>query len=137
VGCGVTYKQKADLDIERQKIELEKQKLDLERQKLALEKQKWADNIEGEQRLDAARENEEMCVSLYDILNECHQHGQGRTVEVCADLTLSIAERFAPNFRDNSKTLASFSLMCGKVCSYGSEGKIFLPFSMFQKELCR
>jgi hypothetical protein len=128
VACGVTAKQKADLEM--QKIALEREKIALEREKLALEKQRQNDELES------VREEENMCVRLYDILNKCHQQGEGRSVESCANLTLRIAERFAPDFRDNPDSLASFSLMCGKACAYGSEGKTFLPFSIFQREIC-
>ncbi|MEN8220549.1 MAG: hypothetical protein ABFS56_30205 [Pseudomonadota bacterium] len=136
VACAVTAKQKVGLErdklaLEREKLALEREKLALEREKLALEKQMQNDDLE------LVREEENMCVRLYNILNKCHQQGEGKSAESCANLTLRIAEKFAPDFMDNPDSLASFSLMCGKACAYGSEGKTFMPFPIFQREICR
>jgi hypothetical protein len=133
VGCGVSPEQ---VELEKQKVELEKQKLELERQQFALEKEKQRrTEVLG---ATGKRENKEegTCTALYDIFKECYKQGKGKKVEVCADLTVSLVENLAPQFKDNRETLASFSLMCGKACAYGSQGSAFPAFSTFKRKIC-
>jgi hypothetical protein len=134
VGC-VGNPEREKVELEQQKVELEKQKLDLERQQFALDKEKQR---RREGLATGKRENEEegTCTALYDIFKECYKQGKGKKVEVCADLTLSLVENLASEFKGNQETLASFSLMCGKACAYGSQGSAFPSFSIFKRKIC-
>ncbi|OQY51483.1 MAG: hypothetical protein DRR08_16090 [Candidatus Parabeggiatoa sp. nov. 2] len=135
VGCVVSPEQK-NFELEERKVKLKEEELKLKQEQFAFEKEK-------QRRRDVLgatgnRENEEKgtCTALYDIFQECYKQGKGKKVEVCADLTLSLVENLASEFKDNQETLTSFSLMCGKACAYGSQGRAFPAFSIFKRKIC-
>jgi len=132
VSCGTTQ----EIEFEKEKLEFEKEKLEFEKEKLALKQQKQKYENRQLEMTQERKEDEGMCGTLYNILEGCYKQGKGQTVEICADLTLGLAEKLAPDFRNNPETLASFSLMCGKACAYASQGEVFPSFSTFQREVC-
>jgi len=138
--CGLIGQKKTPQEktLTNESLQLEWKRLHSEREQRRLEQNQQTKTIKQSNTLKPQPiTNQEMCTTLYYILQGCYQQGKGNKVDICADLTFKIAENFSLSFfKDNPKILASFSLMCGKACAYGSQDQNFPSFVTFKKDIC-